>query len=67
MEREWVGRQPNPSMPYRPAGGGPYGIDFAAPTLGQHNEPVLAGILGLSAVEIERLRDDGIIGDTPAS
>jgi crotonobetainyl-CoA:carnitine CoA-transferase CaiB-like acyl-CoA transferase len=66
MEREWVGRQPNPSMPYRPAGGAPYGIDFPSPTLGQHNEAVLTGILGLSAAEIGRLRDDGIVGNEPA-
>jgi crotonobetainyl-CoA:carnitine CoA-transferase CaiB-like acyl-CoA transferase len=65
MEREWVGRQPNPSMPYRPAGGGPYGIDFPSPTLGQHNEAVLGGILGLSAAEIEQLREQGIIGNEP--
>jgi crotonobetainyl-CoA:carnitine CoA-transferase CaiB-like acyl-CoA transferase len=65
MEREWVGRQPNPSMPYRPAGGGPYGIDFPSPTLGQHNEVVLSGILGLGAAEIQQLRDEGIIGNEP--
>jgi crotonobetainyl-CoA:carnitine CoA-transferase CaiB-like acyl-CoA transferase len=66
MDREWAGRQPNPSLPYRPAGGGPYGIDFPAPTLGQHNEAVLAGILGLTPEEIEALRTEGIIGNEPA-
>jgi crotonobetainyl-CoA:carnitine CoA-transferase CaiB-like acyl-CoA transferase len=66
MDREWAGRQPNPSMPFRPAGAGPYGIDFPAPTLGQHNEAVLGGILGLSNEEIEALRAERIIGNEPA-
>jgi 2-methylfumaryl-CoA isomerase len=32
-----------------------------APLLGQHTDEVLAGILGLSATEIGRLHDDGVI------
>jgi crotonobetainyl-CoA:carnitine CoA-transferase CaiB-like acyl-CoA transferase len=67
MEREWMGRQPNPSMPYRAAGGGPCGIDFPSPVLGQHNEAVLRGILGLANEEIEALRAAGVIGNEPAT
>lgn len=34
----------------------------AAPTLGQHNEQILRGELGVSATEYETLRRDGVIG-----
>jgi len=35
---------------------------FAAPpTLGQHNEDVLGGLLGMTAEEIESLRGEGVI------
>jgi crotonobetainyl-CoA:carnitine CoA-transferase CaiB-like acyl-CoA transferase len=37
----------------------------AAPTLGQHNEEVLSGLLGLTSQEIERLRADEVIGTRP--
>ena len=33
-----------------------------AATLGQYNEEVLGGVLGLSKAEIERLARDGVIG-----
>ncbi|MBT4490958.1 MAG: CoA transferase, partial [Rhodospirillaceae bacterium] len=36
-----------------------------APCLGQHNEEILGGLLGLSADEIGELRDAGVIGNTP--
>ncbi len=36
------------------------------PTLGQHNEEILVGELGLSAQEIERLRKEKVIGTRPA-
>jgi 2-methylfumaryl-CoA isomerase len=32
-----------------------------APQLGQHTDEILAGILGLSAAEIGRLHDDGVV------
>jgi crotonobetainyl-CoA:carnitine CoA-transferase CaiB-like acyl-CoA transferase len=64
IERAVVGVQPNPSTPFR-AGVEPFGIDSPAPTLGEHNELVLAGVLGLSPREIDRLRADGVIGTEP--
>ncbi|HQR04524.1 MAG: CoA transferase [Proteobacteria bacterium] len=36
-----------------------------APTLGQHNEEVLGGLLGLDTDEIEKLRQEKIIGTRP--
>ncbi len=36
-----------------------------APCLGQHNDQVLGGLLGLSAAELADLRDKGVIGDQP--
>jgi hypothetical protein len=33
--------------------------------LGQHNDAVLGGELGLDADELDRLRDQHVIGDTP--
>jgi crotonobetainyl-CoA:carnitine CoA-transferase CaiB-like acyl-CoA transferase len=36
-----------------------------APGLGEHNQQVLSGLLGLSQSEIDTLLDEGIIGDTP--
>jgi crotonobetainyl-CoA:carnitine CoA-transferase CaiB-like acyl-CoA transferase len=66
MDRAWAGRQPNPSVPFR-SGARPFGIDLPAPTLGEHNEAVLGGILGLGAAEIEGLRAEGVIGNDPSS
>jgi len=36
-----------------------------APTLGQHNQSVLGGMLGVSETELESLAEAGIIGDKP--
>ena len=64
LERPVVGRQPNPSAPYR-LDDAPLEIGAPAPTLGQHNEEVLGGILGLDASDLARLAEMGIIGTKP--
>ena len=61
IDRAYVGRHPQPSAPYREAGQ-PIAVRSPAATLGQHNAEVLAGVLGLSKAEIERLARDGVIG-----
>ncbi len=37
------------------------GRQSAAPNLGEHTEEVLSRLLGMSAAEIERLRQDGVL------
>jgi crotonobetainyl-CoA:carnitine CoA-transferase CaiB-like acyl-CoA transferase len=37
-----------------------------APVLGQHNDEVLVGELGVDAAEMQRLADAGVIGDRMA-
>jgi len=64
LNRAVVGRQPNPSSPYR-IGDAPFPIESPAPTLGEHNEEVLGGVLGLSGNELARLEELGIIGTRP--
>jgi crotonobetainyl-CoA:carnitine CoA-transferase CaiB-like acyl-CoA transferase len=61
VERDFIGRHPEPSMPIR-AGSDAMPIRFAAPTLGQANAEVLKGILGLSDAEFDELARAGIIG-----
>ena len=43
----------------------PGGVWRGAPWLGQDNEAVFGGLLGYSPSMIDRLRDDGIIGEHP--
>lgn len=64
LDRAVVGRQPNPSAAYR-IGAKPFPIASPAPTLGQHNEELLGGILGLSHDDLDRLTELGIIGTRP--
>ena len=39
----------------------PNNVPLDAPTLGEHNEQVLTGLLGHSADEIAQLRSDGVL------
>jgi len=61
IERAHVGRHPQPSPPYRESDT-PVTVTTPAATLGQYNDEVLSGVLGLSKSEIERLSRDGVIG-----
>lgn len=61
FERAFIGLHPQPSMPIR-EGSKPYVIRTVAPTLGQHNQEILSGLLGLSDDEIAQLERETIIG-----
>jgi crotonobetainyl-CoA:carnitine CoA-transferase CaiB-like acyl-CoA transferase len=60
-----VGSVPIPGLPFRMSGRDHW-IDHPAPTIGQHNEEILGGLLGLEAAELAALAEAGIIGDRPA-
>jgi crotonobetainyl-CoA:carnitine CoA-transferase CaiB-like acyl-CoA transferase len=61
IDRAFIGRHPQPSLPFRETEK-PFAIRSAPPTLGEHNQEILGGILGLSSTEIDQLTRDGIIG-----
>jgi crotonobetainyl-CoA:carnitine CoA-transferase CaiB-like acyl-CoA transferase len=62
-ERPCSGRYQASTAWFR-SGAGPMPIRRVAPTLGQHNEEVLAGMLGLDPSRIAELERIGIIGNT---
>ncbi len=43
----------------------PGDIDRPAPMLGQHNEQVFSGILGINREELDELEREGVIGTRP--
>jgi crotonobetainyl-CoA:carnitine CoA-transferase CaiB-like acyl-CoA transferase len=61
-DRAWLGPHRQPSAPFREAGGAPYPVRRPAPTLGEDNEAVLGGLLGLSPAELARLEVAKVIG-----
>jgi crotonobetainyl-CoA:carnitine CoA-transferase CaiB-like acyl-CoA transferase len=61
VDRAFIGRHPQPSMPFRETDK-PFPIRTAPPTLGEHNREILGGILGLTDAEIEQLAREEIIG-----
>ncbi len=61
VDRLWVGRHPQPSAPWREADA-PVPVRWPAATMGQYNEEVLGGLLGLSAAELGRLANADVIG-----
>lgn len=61
VDRRFIGNHVTPLAPYRLDGLSPP-LWGAAPTLGEHNEPVLGGDLGLSRETLDALAADGVIG-----
>jgi crotonobetainyl-CoA:carnitine CoA-transferase CaiB-like acyl-CoA transferase len=59
-----VGTYRYPGWPMRLSGGPDRWYRRAAPLLGQHNEEVLRGLLGLTEDELASLRDKEVIGDS---
>ena len=64
LHHEHVGNLRHPSAPYR-SGTEPFPVRTPAPTLGQHNQDVLMGLLGLNEAEVAALKERGIIGTRP--
>jgi crotonobetainyl-CoA:carnitine CoA-transferase CaiB-like acyl-CoA transferase len=60
-ERRYIGNHVVPLAPYRIDGEFPP-LRSVAPTLGEHNESVLAGDLGLARDELDALAANGVIG-----
>jgi len=61
VDRAFIGRHPQPSMPFREEAA-PFPIRSVPPTLGEHNREILGGMLGLSDAKLEELTREGIIG-----
>ena len=61
VERPFVGRHDQPSAPFRECDA-PYPVHHPAPTLGEFNERVLMGLLGLSRADMDRLAKANVIG-----
>jgi crotonobetainyl-CoA:carnitine CoA-transferase CaiB-like acyl-CoA transferase len=64
VHNEVVGTHPVPGMPFRMSGVDRW-IRQGAPLVGEHNDEVLGGLLGLSQDELTRLTEAGIIGTEP--
>jgi crotonobetainyl-CoA:carnitine CoA-transferase CaiB-like acyl-CoA transferase len=60
----WAGRVPLPQLPVRPAAGG-WLARRRPPTLGEHNDEVLGGELGVSAERLAALAAERVVGTVP--
>ena len=60
-----VGAHAHPALPLHLTAQHSRWYTRPAPTLGEHTEEILRGMLGLNDAEIAELRADGIIGDRP--
>ena len=66
LEHPFTGPTRYPGFPARFSAWGPAEHRTPPPTLGQHNEEILGGELGLSDEELEGLREKKVIGTRPA-
>jgi crotonobetainyl-CoA:carnitine CoA-transferase CaiB-like acyl-CoA transferase len=64
LDRPFIGMNWQSSATFR-EGPDAYPVRRVAPTLGQDNEAILAGRLGLTRAEINRLTEAGVIGTVP--
>ena len=64
VDRPFIGPHWQSSPAFR-EGEVAYPVRQVAPTLGQHNDAILGGRLGLDAAELERLAAADIIGTVP--
>jgi crotonobetainyl-CoA:carnitine CoA-transferase CaiB-like acyl-CoA transferase len=64
IEHRVVGMQDYPTVPFRFEPGPPRWLRSAAPLLGEHTDALLTEI-GMTALEIDALRNAGITGDRP--
>ncbi|NML32870.1 CaiB/BaiF CoA transferase family protein [Paraburkholderia antibiotica] len=62
LEREFSGTQPQPSPPYKDSLGALPALK-PSPLLGQFNQEILGGLLGLSDAQLKALSEKGIIGN----
>ncbi len=65
LTHEVVGTQQFPTWPLQLSGGPKPVWRRPAPLLGEHNDEILRGELGLTAERLGALKADGIIGDSP--
>ena len=64
LDRPFIGMHWQSSAAWR-EGRDSYPVRRVAPTLGQDNEAILGGMLGLDAATLERLATEDIIGTVP--
>ena len=65
MEHPYMGRKRYPGLPMRFSELRRHLHRYPPPTLGQHNDEILGGEMGLSSEELDQLRGEKIIGERP--
>lgn len=66
LDHPVVGRHSTyPGLPFQLSEGPDRWLRRPAPCLGEHNDDVLIGLLGLSPEEVAKLRESGVIADAP--